>query len=61
MENDLQSHIDDEAKSARHVTNDDLVCNDCLLAFEDVSGSCAVYPIKPANVLNGGECKEKKM
>lgn len=43
------------------VTNDDLVCYDCIYCNRNIPvGKCKKYPVKPNKVLLGGECDEYK-
>lgn len=47
----------------KRVTNDDLVCKDCLFKYDDSvklgnTSKCEVYEAKPNEVLLGGECDE---
>lgn len=52
----------DELKMER-LTNADLVCRDCIFAFDDskVPGNiskCGKYGWKPAEIMLGGKCDE---
>lgn len=43
------------------ITNNDLVCKDCLYRFEDSeilgnTSRCEMYALKEAKVLSGGKC-----
>lgn len=45
------------------ITNDDLVCKDCINRYEDKGMSCNTskcvkFEIKSDEVLDGGECDE---
>jgi len=41
--------------------NSDLTCKDCVLVYtpDENVGTCARFSIKPATVLEGGECDAK--
>ena len=53
-----QDRIESEARAAKQITNDDLVCKDCI--FKDhpkkKTVMCLIYNRKPNEVLLGGEC-----
>lgn len=56
---DFEKRIESEGYGASYVSNEDLVCADCLFAL-DKSAICEVYDdMKPQEVLNGGECSVK--
>lgn len=38
------------------ITNDDLVCRDCIYRFNNNTSECEWYDVKPAKVLDGGKC-----
>lgn len=38
------------------ITNDDLVCRDCIYRLNDNTSECEWYDVKPSKVLNGGKC-----
>lgn len=45
------------------ITNENLVCHDCKLRYEDRvlpcnTSKCEIYETKPDIVLSGGECDE---
>ena len=45
----------------RRITNDDLVCKDCLYCYEDSevygnTSTCEVYDLKPSAVIYGKGC-----
>lgn len=61
-QDNMKRRIQSEAKAIRRVTNDDLVCKDCVLRYPDdvIFGNvskCEQYPkSKPNEVLLGGKC-----
>lgn len=49
----------DEKLGFQTVTNEDLVCNDCVSAIKKgPAGKCEKFNVKPNKVLLGGECDE---
>ena len=62
--NNISDRIKSEQQAFGRVTNNDLVCKDCLQRFDDTecygnTSMCEYYPNgKPNSVLCGGECKE---
>lgn len=41
------------------VSNDNLICRDCIYRNDEKAGVCKMYPnIKPDMVFEKGECKE---
>ena len=61
-QDDMKRRIQSEAKAVRRITNDDLVCKDCVLRYPDAVifgnvSKCEQYPeSKPNEVLLGGKC-----
>lgn len=54
-----------EARAAVRITNEDLVCRDCIYKLDDSvilgnTSRCKRYPWKPDKVSLGGECDEYK-
>lgn len=50
--------IESEARNTHVVTNDDLVCRDCIYATVDTD-SCELYlERKPNQIYYGGECED---
>lgn len=65
MSKELKERIESESKAVMRITNDDLVCNNCLFVYDDAvkfgnTSKCAIYASKPNAVLLGEECKFKK-
>lgn len=63
MPGNYEKRIESEQSCMKRITNDDLVCNDCIHKFDDSvklgnTSVCEVYEAKPAKVLLGGECDE---
>lgn len=60
----LEDRIKSEARAICRISNDDLVCRDCVQRMDDgfIFGNtsrCEAYPVcKPIKVLQGGECSE---
>ena len=58
---EYEDRIESEAALSFHITDDMLVCKDCV--FKDLkgrSGVCEIYQdMKPVRVLNGGDCVAK--
>lgn len=58
----LQKRVESEAQASFAITNNSLVCKNCLLRFDDAVAKgnvsrCEVYPVcKPMVVLGGGGC-----
>lgn len=48
-------------QTMRRITNDDLICKNCLLRMDDTvvfgnTSRCERYSVKPVEVLIGGGC-----
>lgn len=62
--NDMEKRIQSESKATIGITNQDLVCRDCVQRYDDgfIFGNvskCEFYPVcKPIEVLNGGKCDQ---
>lgn len=59
---EFKKRIESEAKAAIPIRNNNLVCKDCALKFDDSeipgnTSKCEVYDSKPNNVLLGENCK----
>lgn len=59
----LKERIDSEARACCRITNQDLVCRDCMYAFDDniIFGNtsrCRFYDPKPNHVLTGDACEK---
>ncbi len=58
----MKKRIESEQRAIKGMTNDDLVCKDCLLRFDDTQilgnvSKCEQYPdCKPIPILQGGKC-----
>lgn len=62
----LKDRIESEARAGIPITNERLVCKDCLFRRDDSeipanTGICDVYPeypdFKPNEVIKGGDCE----
>ena len=40
------------------ITNDDMVCKDCLYTNLKNPSRCSMYAVKPGSVVYGGKCKK---
>mgnify|MGYP004644339061 CR=1 FL=1 len=63
MSNNVKGRIKDEARNKARITNDDLICKDCIFKYDDseVLGNtsrCEKFVSKPDRILIGGSCKE---
>lgn len=61
--NELKKRIISEQQCASRITNDNLVCQDCIYRYDDSvkfgnTSVCEIYDIKPNKVLKGGICDE---
>lgn len=58
---EFKERIESEAKAAMPIRNENLVCKDCILKFDDSeipgnTSKCEVYDSKPNEVLLGEKC-----
>ena len=63
MPKDFEKRIESEQMCMKRITNNDLVCKDCIFKFDDSirlgnTSICEAYPVKPSKVLLGGDCDE---
>lgn len=63
MSKDYEKRIESEQQCMKRITNDDLVCKDCIYKFDDSvklgnTSVCDIYDVKPVKVLLGGVCDE---
>lgn len=61
-EKDFEERVESESESARRVTNDDMVCRDCINKVDDAvkygnTSKCLRYGVKPVGVMLGGKCE----
>lgn len=57
--NPLDEKFQKDKLAGVKVTNDDLICSDCVQRYQDTVGRCESFPNgKPDGVLLGGECNE---
>ena len=61
MSKDYKKRIESEQQCMKRITNNDLVCKDCIYKFDDSmklgnTSVCEVYDVKPGKVLLGGDC-----
>lgn len=60
---EMKKRIASEQQCAKRITNNDLVCNDCVFALDDSiklgnTSMCQKYDLKPNKVLLGDDCDE---
>ena len=60
---EMKKRIASEQLCMKRITNNDLVCKDCLFAYDDSiklgnTSTCDKFNIKPSEVLVGGDCSE---
>lgn len=63
MKNFLDEKFEKDKLKFNLITNNDLVCKDCISRYEDKdmpcnTSKCAKFSIKPFKVLDGGKCNE---
>lgn len=68
MDNSFKERIESEGRATSNISNNNLVCKDCIYRFNDKYDSrktsvCEIYPdfpenYKPDKVLGGGKCDE---
>lgn len=46
---------------AQRIKNNDLDCKSCVFLYPDREVDCVMYHQKPLSVLDGKECKKKKI
>lgn len=61
MNRDYENRIKSEQAAMRRITNNDLVCKDCLYRYDDTvklgnTSVCEMYNPKPNEVLLGEDC-----
>ena len=62
-EKPFEDRIKSEQQAITRVSNDTLVCKDCIMRYDDAvifgnTSKCEMYPVcKPAEILLGGKCK----
>lgn len=60
---EMKKRIASEQQCMKRITNNDLVCKDCIFAYDDSiklgnTSECDKYNVKPNQVLLGGDCDE---
>lgn len=63
MAKKINEYVESQAKAARPIKINDLVCFDCVFRNEEREAICEKFPMgvyKPGKVLRGGECDEYK-
>lgn len=60
---EMKKRIASEQQCMRRITNNDLVCKDCIFAYDDSvklgnTSTCDKFTTKPNQVLVGGDCDE---
>lgn len=69
MDDRVIDRMESEARAFKRITNNDLVCKDCLYKLDDskILGNtsfCRVYArpdnFKPSKIVGGGDCKYYK-
>jgi len=58
-----KKRITSEQRCMKHITNNDLVCKDCIYRIDDSivlgnTSECETFDLKPNKVLTGGKCDE---
>ena len=61
----FENRIKSEARATGRITNQDLICRDCVSRFDDRirlgnTSTCKEYRDKPNSVLLGGHCDKYK-
>lgn len=61
----LKERIKSESRATRRITNNDLVCKDCVYKFDDSkkfgnTSRCQAFKWKPSNIVAGGNCPYRK-
>lgn len=55
----LDKKMQNDQMVAEAITNDELICSDCLVRIEDKAGVCETFPCgKPKCVFEEGRCPE---
>lgn len=62
---DFEKRIKSEARTVTRITNSLLKCKDCRFRLDDSkilgnTSRCQEYPLKPNQVLKGGDCTKYK-
>ena len=62
-EKNFEKRIENESLGVRRVTNDSLICKDCIYRLDDSeifgnTSRCEVYDDKSKEVLLGGRCDD---
>ena len=62
MNKEMKERTESESKAVMRITNDNLVCKNCLFVYDDSvkfgnTSQCAIYASKPNAVLLGNACK----
>lgn len=61
---EVNERVRSEAEAIVRITNDDLVCKNCVCRYDDGTifgntSKCEKYPVKkPIQILLGGKCDE---
>ena len=63
MKDELKKRVVSEQQCMKRITNNDLVCKNCMFAFDDTvklgnTSTCDKFTAKPNQVLLGGDCDE---
>lgn len=61
-EKDFEERVESESESTRRVTNDNMVCKDCVYKVDDIvnfgnTSKCLLYGAKPNKVILGKKCE----
>lgn len=62
----IDERIKSEARATRRITNNELVCKNCVYKFYDQkkpekTGRCQAYKAKPSSILLGGNCPYRRI
>lgn len=63
MKEELKKRVVSEQQCMKRITNNDLVCKNCMHVFDDTvklgnTSTCDKFTVKPNQVLLGGDCDE---
>lgn len=56
----INERIKREQRATKRITNDDLVCKNCIYKLEKTS-KCKAYSLKPDSIICGGNCPYRKI
>lgn len=61
----IEERVKSEARATKRITNNDLVCKDCIYKFyhpnkPEKTAKCEAYKSKPSSILLGGNCPYRR-